>query len=78
VARVGERVGVAAEETDERIELVRSGLEQRRTVAGQSPRVAARSVEELLVRIENSQIVAAQYTRKIYIVSQTTVRTERL
>ena len=66
VAGRGESVLVAAEESEVRVELVAGGLEQRRPVAGQGPRVAAGAVEELLMRVEDTEVVAAKYTRQIY------------
>jgi len=66
VAGGGERSLVASEHADERLELVAGGAQQGRAVARQRPRVAARAVEELLVRVEQAEVVAAQDARQIY------------
>ena len=66
MARSGEGCLVAAEQPQVRVELVAGGLEQRRAVPRQRPRVAAGAVEELLMWIEDSEVVAAQNTRQIY------------
>ena len=66
VAGGGERSLVAAERAEERLELVAGGAQQGGAVARQRPRVAARAVEELLVRVEQAEVVAAQDARQIY------------
>jgi len=66
VERAGERGLVAAEQAEVGVELVTGGRQQCAAVARQRPRVTAGTVEELLMGVENSEVIAAQYTGQIY------------